>query len=79
MGRADDLGIAGRINPETNGSAWANRIGKRTSVKRNLPQSTPCFSRQASVCSQAELLMTSTAMRLPSRSSASLAFDHFDY
>jgi threonine dehydratase len=40
MGRADDLGIAGRINPETNGSAWANRIGKRTSVKRNLPRST---------------------------------------
>src|SRR5262245_58685015 len=51
--------------PLSNGSFIC---GNGISVNRTLVQSTPCLSSAATACSQAELLITSTATRLPSRS-----------
>src|SRR6188508_3365996 len=67
------------ISAERNGSTWTTAsswpfnsgsfiCGNGTSVNRTLVRSTPCFSRAATACSHAELLITFTATRLPSRS-----------
>src|SRR6476620_10858076 len=67
------------ISAERNGSTWTTAsscpfssgsfiCGNGTSEKRTLVRSTPCLSSSATAWSQAVLLMTLTATRLPSSS-----------
>ena len=79
IGPADDFGVAGRhqrraerldLNDRVKLSVQQRivHLRERHSGKRTLVRSTPCFSSSATACSQAVLLMTLTATRLPSRS-----------